>query len=96
MGHLWAPTGCRSPDKLLRMEHPGGPQPAACPPALSTDLEVGLLMPCKVIHCEESGGSVVTILDQLHVLGVLNTPDLDSVALVARDRLQRVVGALGE
>ena len=74
----------------------GARNPPLAHQALSTDLEVGLLLPCNVILYEEGGGSVVAILNQLPVLGVLNNPDLDSVALVVWDRLQRVVGALRE
>ena len=63
--------------------------------ALSTDLEIGLLLPCNVIVYEEDGGSVVSIVDPIAMLGVVENPDLGPVAEEARARLQRVIEALG-
>jgi uncharacterized protein (DUF302 family) len=70
--------------------------------ALSSELEIGLLLPCNVIVYEddEEGGSVVSIVDPISMmgpiskLGVVINPDLDSVANEARARLQRVRAAL--
>lgn len=64
--------------------------------ALSSELEVGLLLPCNVIvyEDEEQGGSVVSIVDPISMLGVVINPSLDSVAGEARARLQRVRAAL--
>ena len=63
--------------------------------ALNTELEIGLLLPCNAIVYEEDGGSVVSIVDPLSMLGVVENPDLESVAQEARTRLQRVIEALG-
>jgi uncharacterized protein (DUF302 family) len=63
--------------------------------ALSTELEIGLLLPCNVIVYEENGGSVVSIVDPISMLGVVDSPGLEPVANEARARLQRVVEALG-
>ena len=71
----------------------GACNPPLAHQALNTDLEVGLLLPCNVI---EDGGSVVAIWDPYPMLAVMNNPDLDSVAQQARDRLQRVIGALSQ
>jgi uncharacterized protein (DUF302 family) len=63
--------------------------------ALSTELEIGLLLPCNVIVYEEDGGSVVSIVDPISMLGVVESAELEPVASEARARLQRVIGALG-
>ena len=64
--------------------------------ALSTDLEVGLLLPCNVVVYEENGGSVVAILDPFTMLGAVNNSALEAVAQDARARLQKVIRALSE
>lgn len=62
--------------------------------ALSTERNVGLLLPCNVIVYEEDGGSVVGILDPISMMDVTDNPDLDPVAQEAQERLQRVAAAL--
>jgi uncharacterized protein (DUF302 family) len=62
--------------------------------ALSTELEIGLLLPCNVIVYEEDGGSVVSIVDPISMLGVVDSPALKPVADEARARLERVAKAL--
>ena len=63
--------------------------------ALSAELEIGLLLPCNVIVYEEDGGSVVSIVDPISMLGVVESPELEPVASEALARLERVVKALG-
>ncbi len=63
--------------------------------ALSTELEIGLLLPCNVIVYEEDGGSVVSIVDPISMLGVVERPELQPVADEARARLERAIEALG-
>ena len=62
--------------------------------ALSTERNVGLLLPCNVIVYEEDGGSVVGILDPISMMEVTHNPDLDPVAQEAQQRLQRVAASL--
>jgi uncharacterized protein (DUF302 family) len=62
--------------------------------ALITELEIGLLLPCNVIVYEEDGGSVVSIVDPISMLGVVDSPALKPVADEARARLERVAKAL--
>jgi uncharacterized protein (DUF302 family) len=64
--------------------------------ALTTQVDIGLLLPCNVIVYEENGGSVVAILDPIAMLGVVDNPELDPVAEEARSRLRRVYEALVE
>jgi uncharacterized protein (DUF302 family) len=63
--------------------------------ALGTELEIGLLLPCNVIVYEEDGDSVVSIVDPISMLGVVDSPELKPVADEARARLGRVAKALG-
>ena len=63
--------------------------------ALTAELEIGLLLPCNVIVYEEEGGSVVSIVDPIAMLGVVENPGLQPVADEARARLERVAKALG-
>ena len=62
--------------------------------ALTTDLNIGLLLPCNVIGYEENGGSVVSIVDPLQMLSVADQSSLAHVADEARTKLARVVAAL--
>ena len=62
--------------------------------ALSTELEIGLLLPCNVIVYEEDGGSVLSIVDPISMLGVVESAELEPVADDARARLERVIEAV--
>ena len=73
----------------------GACNPSLAHQALNTELEIGLLLPCNVIVYEDDGGSVVSIVDPLSMLGVVDSPDLDPVAQEARTRLLRVMDAVG-
>lgn len=72
----------------------GACNPPLAHQALNTELEIGLLLPCNVIVYEEDGGSVVSIVDPISMLGVVENPALDPIAQKARTRLQRVIEAL--
>lgn len=64
--------------------------------AFSTELEIGLLLPCNVIVYEdESGhGSVVSIIDPIMMLGIGINPSLSSVGEEASTKLRRVLDDL--
>lgn len=64
--------------------------------ALSTQLEIGLLLPCNVIVYEEEGGSVVSIVDPLSMMQMAGAEALQPVAAEARARLERVRDALAQ
>ncbi|RME49277.1 MAG: DUF302 domain-containing protein [Chloroflexi bacterium] len=72
----------------------GACNPPLAHKALQADLEIGLLLPCNVIVYEENGGSVVSIVDPIAMLGVVNNPALNEVAVAAQTRLQRVITSL--
>jgi uncharacterized protein (DUF302 family) len=73
----------------------GACNPPLAHQALQTELGLGLLLPCNVIVYEEGAGSVVSLVDPISMLGVVENPDLEPVATEARARLQRVAEALG-
>ena len=62
--------------------------------ALSAELEIGLLLPCNVIVYEEDRGSMVSIVDPISMLGVVESAELEPVAADARARLERVIEAV--
>lgn len=63
--------------------------------ALAANLDVGLLLPCNVTVYEEGDGSVVTAVDPVQMLGVLQEdPVAHEVAVEASARLQRVIASL--
>ena len=64
--------------------------------ALSTELEIGLLLPCNVIvyETDDGAGSVVAIIDPHAMFGVGGSPALTQVADDAAARLRRVLAAL--
>ncbi len=62
--------------------------------AFTTELEIGLLLPCNVIIYEDGDGSIVSIVDPIAMLGVGLNPDLASVGEEASARLRRVLAAL--
>jgi uncharacterized protein (DUF302 family) len=74
----------------------GACNPSLAHQALNAQLEIGLLLPCNVIVYEENGASVVSIVDPIAMLGVVENPALNPVAGEARTRLQRVTKALGD
>lgn len=74
----------------------GACNPPLAHQALNTELEIGLLLPCNVIVYEEDGGSVVSLVDPISMLGVVENPALNPVAEEARTRLQRVIDALAD
>jgi uncharacterized protein (DUF302 family) len=63
--------------------------------ALQNELEIGLLLPCNVIVYEiEPGQSMVSIVNPMAMLGVVENEVLQKVANEAQARLTRVVESL--
>lgn len=71
--------------------------------ALTTDLQIGLLLPCNVVvhelaegRSETTGGdrTMIAIADPLTLMDVSGHPDLPPIAREARERLDRVMEAL--
>ncbi|HEY66154.1 MAG TPA: DUF302 domain-containing protein [Caldilineae bacterium] len=72
----------------------GACNPPLAHQALLAEPEIGLLLPCNVIVYEEDGGSVVSIVDPLTMLDVVENANLKPIAEEARTRLLRVIEAL--
>lgn len=73
----------------------GACNPALAHRALSAVPEVGLLLPCNVTLSQEGEGDIlVSIIDPIMMLSVVEHPELKPVADEARQRLSRVIAAL--
>jgi uncharacterized protein (DUF302 family) len=72
----------------------GACNPPLAHQALQAEPEIGLLLPCNVIVYEVEGGSFVSIVDPLSMLGIVDNPALVPVADEARSRLERVHAVL--
>lgn len=74
----------------------------ACNPKLAyqglqAEPELGLLLPCNVIVFDSGdGGSRVSVVDPLQMLGVVENPALQPVADEANSRLRRAIAGLTE
>ena len=64
--------------------------------ALSSEPQVGLLLPCNVIvyEDEQGDGSTVSVVDPLGMLGDIDVAELHAVADEAHRRLSKVAAAL--
>jgi len=61
---------------------------------LSADPYVGLLLPCNVIVFEHDGGTTVSAIDPIALLGEVQNEILRSVAAEVRPKLERVIQKL--
>ena len=65
--------------------------------ALSTELDIGMLMPCNVIVYEDDdGGTVVSAMDPRVMSRVADNPDLPAIAEEARVLVERAIRSLPE
>ena len=65
--------------------------------ALEIDPDIGLLLPCNVVIREEEDGSLlISFMDPLAVLGIVNKPEIEEIAEEAQKRLKRVQKSLAE
>lgn len=62
--------------------------------ALTTEPEIGLLLPCNVVVREVDAGTRVEVADPKAMLGIVGKAELDAVAADAEARLRRVVASL--
>ncbi len=63
--------------------------------ALEQEPDIGLLLPCNVVVRAEGQGSRVDIADPQAMLGIVGNAQLSTMADEAKQRLQRVLAALG-
>jgi uncharacterized protein (DUF302 family) len=63
--------------------------------ALTAEREIGLLLPCNVIVYEQDDGStVVSALNPMVALGVVDNPELEDVAAEVTKKLRWVIETL--
>jgi len=72
----------------------------ACTPplahrALEQEPDIGLLLPCNVVVRAEGAASRVDIADPHAMLGIVGNEQIGPVADEAKQRLERVIAALG-
>jgi uncharacterized protein (DUF302 family) len=62
---------------------------------LQTELEIGLMLPCNVIVYEsDDGGTVVSALNPMAALGVVDNPAMNHVADQVTQKIKRAVDSL--
>lgn len=72
----------------------------ACNPQLAhrgllVEPDLGALLPCNVVVRQQDGATLVTAMEPLTALGMIDNPGLDEVAQEAHERLARVISSLG-
>ena len=72
----------------------GACNPKLAHQALSTDPEIGLLLPCNVVVYADGAGSVVRALDPEAALGGAGIAALAPVAVEAKRRLEAMIASL--
>ncbi|MBT8398457.1 MAG: DUF302 domain-containing protein [Gemmatimonadetes bacterium] len=74
----------------------GACNPPLAHQALTSETDIGLLLPCNVVVYEgpEEGTSVVAVLDPKVQLGVTGRDDIDHLAEEVRARMERALAAL--
>ena len=74
----------------------GACNPPLAHQALRAEPDIGLLLPCNVVVREEAPGRVVMgFLDPQTMVGLVDKPEIKSVADQAEQRLRRACGSLG-
>lgn len=75
----------------------GACNPPLAHQALSTDLSVGLMLPCNVVVYDNGdGSSTVSALNPMAAIGVVGNPGLDAMATAATAKLSAAIDRLGE
>jgi len=62
--------------------------------AISTDPEVGMLLPCNVVVREEGGAVFVEAMDPEAAMGIVQNQAVHEVAMEAKERLAKALAAL--
>ena len=72
----------------------GACNPQLAHKALSSEQNIGLLLPCNVIIYKKGQGSVIEVLDPNLMAELTDNPDLREIADDARTRLQRALATM--
>ena len=74
----------------------GACKPPLAHQALQAEPDIGLLLPCNVVVREDAPGRVVMgFLDPQTMVGLVDKPEIKSVADQAEQRLRQACGSLG-
>ena len=73
----------------------GACNPTLAHRAIEAEPSIGALLPCNVTLRTEDGGTTVEIMNPQAALGIVANEAVASIASEARERLVRVVAALG-
>lgn len=63
--------------------------------ALEADPSVGALLPCNVLLRADGDGTIIEAMDPAAVIGLADAQEVKLVAVEARERLVRVIAAIG-
>ena len=66
-------------------------QPTARPQALSSEPDLGTLLPCNVVVYERDGRTHISAVDAERMLSIVGNDRLAPIAVQVRDRLARVI-----
>lgn len=62
--------------------------------ALSTEIEIGALLPCNVVVYEDEGEIVVSAMDPHAVLSLVSSGEIEGIAGEVRERIERALGKI--
>ena len=74
----------------------GACNPSLAHRALQADPSIGALLPCNVVLRDDDGQTIVEAMDPRAVMGLVDNPEVEAVAIEAEERLRRVIGSLGD
>lgn len=74
----------------------GACNPALAYEALSSDAQIGLLLPCNLVVQEQAGHTIVSAIDAEGMMMVADNPALVPIAHDANARLSRVIERVSE
>lgn len=71
----------------------------ACNPGLaweafSRELNIGTLLPCNVVLYESDKGTTVMVMDPVAALSLIRNPEIDELAGIVREKMERVLSRL--
>ena len=69
----------------------GACNPSLAHRALTSELEIGALLPCNVVLYEDGGRVVVSAMDPSAVLSLVSNAEIEGIADEARGRLERAL-----
>jgi uncharacterized protein (DUF302 family) len=72
----------------------GACNPVLAHRALEADESIGALLPCNVVLREVGDLTIIEAMDPMAVLGLVDDPSIRPVAIEARERLERAIGAV--